>query len=66
MRITNEILGVKGLNQIPNWLSSNPDLFANSDIIWRLLSTHNFEEVHLQITWIYSFWSRKPNLNTLR
>ena len=56
----------KGLNQIPNWLSSNPDLFANSDIILRLLSTHNFEEVHLQITWIYSFWSRKPNLNTLR
>ena len=50
MRITNEILGVKGLNQIPNWLSSNPDLFANSDIILRLLSTHNFEEVHLQIT----------------
>ena len=49
-RITNEILGVKGLNQIPNWLSSNPDLFANSDIILRLLSTHNFEEVHLQIT----------------
>ena len=40
----------KGLNQIPNWLSSNPDLFANSDIILRLLSTHNFEEVHLQIT----------------
>ena len=66
MRITNEILGVKGLNQIPNWLSSNPDLFANSDIILRLLSTHNFEEVYLKITWIYSFWSRKPNLNTLR
>ena len=26
----------KELNQIPNWLSSNPDLFANSDIILRL------------------------------